>query len=70
MTTTMQIMLKLPGLSEEQQRQVLAYIDKLLPAPSPPRVELYGLLKGYDITDEEIAEARREMWGNSPGEDF
>lgn len=70
MTTAMQIVLKVQTLPEDQLQQVLEFIDKLPPTPSPPRVELYGLLKGYDITDEEIAEARREMWGNSPGDDF
>jgi hypothetical protein len=70
MTIAMQVMLKLQALPEEQQRRVLEFIEKLPPAPPQPRVELRGLLKGYDITDEEIAEARREMWGNSPGEDF
>jgi hypothetical protein len=70
MTTAMQVMLKLQGLPDDQQRQVLEFIEKL-PLPSPqPRVKLHGLLKGHDITDEEIAEARREMWDNSPGEDF
>jgi hypothetical protein len=70
MTTAMQVMLKLHGLPEDQQRKVLEFMEKF-PLPLPqPRVELHGLLKGYDITDAEIAEARREMWGNSPGEDF
>ncbi|MGH7173488.1 MAG: hypothetical protein ACRELF_17050 [Gemmataceae bacterium] len=70
MTTAMQIMLKLQELPEEQQRLVLEFLDKLLPVPKPPRVDLYGLWKGYNTTEEEIAEARREMWGNSPGDDY
>ncbi len=34
--------------------------------------ELRGLWKGmgFDISDEDIAEARREMWGNFPRDDF
>ncbi|HEX8683129.1 MAG TPA: hypothetical protein VF707_12495 [Ardenticatenaceae bacterium] len=38
--------------------------------PSIPRKSLYGLWKGINITEEDIAEARREMWGNFPREDL
>lgn len=37
---------------------------------SIPRKSLRGLWRGLDITEEEIAEARREMWGNFPQEDI
>lgn len=37
---------------------------------SIPRKSLRGLWRGLDITEEEIAEARREMWGNFPREDI
>ena len=70
MTIATQVIVKLQALPEEQQRQVLEFIEKLPPVPKQPRIDLYGLWKGYDTTEEEIAEARREMWGNSPGEDF
>lgn len=70
MTTVTQIMLKVQTLPEDQQQQVLDFIDKLPPPPPQAHVPLHGLLAGYDISDEEIAEARREMWGNSPGEDY
>ncbi len=63
-------MVKLQNLSEEQQRQVLEFIDRLVPVPSRPRTELYGMFKGFDTSEEEIAEARREMWGKFPREDF
>jgi hypothetical protein len=29
-----------------------------------PRRPLYGLWKGFTITEEDIEEARREMWGD------
>ena len=35
-----------------------------------PRKSLRGLWRGLDITDEDIAEARRDMWGNFPREDI
>ncbi len=35
-----------------------------------PRKSLRGLWKGLDIKDEEILQARREMWDNFPREDI
>lgn len=49
---------------------VLDFIDQLPALPSVPRTSLYGLFQGYDTTDEDIAEARNEMWGNFPREDY
>jgi hypothetical protein len=43
---------------------------ELKAARSTPRKSLRGLWQGLDITEEEIAEARREMWGNFPREDI
>lgn len=43
---------------------------ELKAARSTPRKSLRGLWRGLDITEEEIAEARREMWGNFPREDI
>lgn len=39
---------------------------ELQAAQSVPRTPLGGLWKDLDITDEDIAEVRAEMWGNSP----
>ncbi|MBC6479297.1 MAG: hypothetical protein GDA56_17545 [Hormoscilla sp. GM7CHS1pb] len=33
---------------------------------SQPRKSLRGLWRGLDITEEDIAEARQQMWGNFP----
>lgn len=38
--------------------------------PSTPRESLRGIWQGLNITEEDIAEARREMWGNFPREDI
>ncbi len=35
-----------------------------------PRKSLRGLWRGLDITQEDIAEARREMWDNFPRRDI
>lgn len=39
-------------------------------ARSTGRKSLRGLWKGLDLTEEDLAEARREMWGNFPREDL
>src|SRR5205823_1790555 len=62
MTIATQVLLKLQTLPEDQQRQVLEFIEQMSLRPSPPRTPLYGLFKGCDTTEEEIAAARREMW--------
>lgn len=43
---------------------------ELKAAQPTPRKSLRGLWKGLDITDEDIAEIRREMWGNFPRNDI
>ena len=35
-----------------------------------PRKSLRGLWRGLDISEEDIAEVRREMWGGFPREDI
>ena len=64
MTVATRVMLKVQSLPEEQQQKVLEFIDQLPHVPLPsqaPLIDLYGMLAGYDTTEEEIAEARREM---------
>jgi hypothetical protein len=62
---------KWPLLTEQQQLQVLELIERLAPptAKSPALIDPYGMFAGYETT-EDIAEARKEMWGNFPREDF
>ncbi len=51
--------------------QIAPEIERDLQAAQPePRESLRGIWQGLDITDEDIAEARREMWGNFPRDDF
>ena len=61
---------KLRGLPPEKQEEVLKFVESLQPAEGAkkPLRSLEGLLEdlNIDITEEDIAEARREMWGNFP----
>jgi hypothetical protein len=51
--------------------RIAPQIEYELKATRPaPRKPLRGLWQGLDITEEDIAEARREMWGNFPREDI
>ena len=64
------VMERLRSLPPEKQRQALEYIKSLHreTAKARPRRRLKGLLSdlGLDITEEDIAQARREMWGSFP----
>jgi len=52
-------------------KRVTTQIEHELKATQPePRKSLRGLWKGLNITEEDIAEVRREMWGNFPREDI
>jgi len=51
----------------ELVEQILATLRSQLPATplaKQPLRSLLGLWQGFTITAEDIAEARREMWGN------
>jgi hypothetical protein len=66
------VMEKLRALPLERQQQVLDFVD-FLGQKAPPRRPLRsvkGLLSDLDIhiTDDDIAQARKEMWGNFPRE--
>jgi hypothetical protein len=65
---------KLRELPPEQQREVLDFAEFLhqKSIAKRPRRSLKGLWAdlGVQITEEDIAEARREMWGNFPREDI
>lgn len=70
MTIEEQVLEKLRELPPERQEKVLQFVDSLSDknlAEKPLR-SLRGLWKGLkmDITEEDIAQARREMWGNFP----
>jgi hypothetical protein len=52
--------------------QALPEVERELQKPTPPLPSLRGLWKslGFDISAEEIDEARREAWANFPREDI
>ena len=62
------------NLPIERQREVLDFAEFLQQreksSGKKPRKSLKGLWKGVNITAEDIDEARREMWGNFPKDDF
>jgi hypothetical protein len=68
------VLRKLYTLPEEQRQEVLDFVDFLHAkmVSKQPRRSIRGLWANMDIdiTDEDIAEARREMWGNFPREDI
>ena len=72
MTIEQAIVEKLRVLPVEKQREVLDFVEFLQhkSAPKPPRCRHnpIGLCAdlNVDITEADIAEARREMWGNFP----
>jgi len=70
MTVEEQVLEKLRRLPPKQREEVLEFVDRLSLQDNPvqPRASLRGLWKGLgiEISDEDIARARREMWGNFP----
>ena len=65
---------KIESLTPEQQREVAELVNALAEGQTNglPRRSLLGLCAdlGIRITEDDIAEARTEMWGNFPREDF
>jgi hypothetical protein len=70
LTVEEQVLEKLRALAPEQKKEVLAFVNWLKGknGPREPRKSLLGLWANLNvhITEEDIAEARREMWGNFP----
>jgi hypothetical protein len=65
---------KLQTLPPEKQQEVLDFVEFLQnkSVAKRPRRHLRGLWAdlGVQITEEDISEARREMWKNFPREDI
>lgn len=65
---------KILSLTPDQQREVMEFVESLQKGSSEPRPRrsLMGLFsdRNIHITEEDIAEARREMWGNFPRGDI
>jgi hypothetical protein len=70
MTSTAQILVKVAALTEEQRQQVVAFLRQFEAPRRLPLIDPYGMFAGQETTEEDIAEARREMWGIFPREDF
>jgi hypothetical protein len=69
MTVEQQVLEKLRELPPQKQEEVLAYISRLQEkAPRRPRRSLAGLWAdlGVSVSEEDISQARQEMWGNFP----
>jgi hypothetical protein len=70
MTIEEQVAEKMRDLPPEKQKEVLDFVDSLKEnkGTKKPRRSLLGLWKDLNVhlTEEDIAEARREMWGNFP----
>ena len=59
-------------LPPERQQEVLDFANFLGSKAKRPRKSMYGLWKdlGISFSEQDIAEARKEMWGNFPRERF
>jgi hypothetical protein len=74
MSTPERIAESVRDLPAERQQEVLDFVEFLRArtcrrAPLRSAEGLWAGL-GIDITEEDIAQARREMWGNFPREDI
>lgn len=74
MTIEEAILERVRALPPEQREEVLKFAASLTASASPatPLISPRGLWAKYDIkiTEEDIAELRREMWKNFPREDI
>ena len=68
MTTLDLIAQTAKDLPPDKQQEILDFIEFLRSKerPNGPLRDLYGILAGVGITEEDIAEARKEMWGSFP----
>ena len=66
------VVAQLRELPLDKQREVLDFASFLGSKARRPRKSLYGVWKdlGVSISEEDIAEARKEMWGTFPREQF
>lgn len=70
MTNTDRLIHELQALTPENQAKVLQYVESLKSSSQPALRSLEGLLEEYQfhVTEDDIAQARREMWGSLPKE--
>lgn len=72
MSIEQEVLERVRALPPDKQRQVLDFVEFLSRAVRQPRRPLKGLWAdlGVDVTEEDIAEARRESWGCFPSPDL
>jgi hypothetical protein len=74
MTSEEVLLEKIKVLPPDLKREVAHFVEFLQTKvqKQTPRRSLYGALSDLDIniTEEDIAEARKEMWANFPRENF
>jgi len=74
MTIEEAVVEKLRALPPDKQQEALDFVEFLHQKTKvgQPRRSLEGIWKDLDvkIAEEDIAEARKEMWGNFPREQF
>jgi hypothetical protein len=66
------VLAKLRQLPGDKRLEVLNFASSLEAKQKRPRKSLYGLWGdlGLTISEQDITEARKEMWGNFPREQF
>jgi len=66
------VIARLKELPPDQQEKVLDFASRLKASPELPLRSLEGLWSSEvaEITEAEIADLRKEMWGNFPRDDF
>jgi hypothetical protein len=67
MTITGQVITKLARLTDEQQRAVLEYVERLESNAKKPALDPYGACADLrtDLPFEEFQKNRQEMWGDA-----
>ena len=67
-----EVLKQLPYAKQEQVLEFVRFLRSREPAKPLPRKSVEGLLAqtGGSVSEEDIDEARREMWGNFPREDI
>lgn len=63
---------KIKALPANRQQEMLDFAEFLAQKAARPRRSLYGALADleFNLTEEDITEARREVWDNFPREHF
>jgi hypothetical protein len=67
MTTAVRLMSKLSRLTEDQQRSVLDYVEKLTDVAKEPLLNPHGSCADLrsDLPFDEFQKNRQEMWGHA-----